>query len=57
MPKRSLSLILYAAAGVISLHLAFLFRFELNRLPEIYASMATHALPVAFMCKGLPAFL
>ncbi|MCC5845626.1 MAG: polysaccharide biosynthesis protein [Verrucomicrobia bacterium] len=56
MLKPILFLGLYAIAGVFSLVLAFLFRFELNRLPEIYAAMARHALPVTFFCKGLTVF-
>lgn len=56
MVKFLLFLVLYALAGAVSLVLAFLFRFELNRLPELYATMTRHALPVTFLCKGLAAF-
>ncbi len=56
MLKPLFSLLLYALAGVASLVLAFLFRFELNRLPELYATMASQALPITFFCKGLAAY-
>jgi FlaA1/EpsC-like NDP-sugar epimerase len=56
MVKFFLFLIFYALAGSVSLVLAFVFRFELNRLPELYVTMTRHALPVAFFCKGLGAF-
>ena len=56
MLKPVLFLGVYALTGVVSLVFAFLFRFELNRLPELYAAMAMQALPITFLCRGLTVY-